>query len=554
MFFTTDKSRWKQQRRTCQPSFEAGLTLCVITCLSLFPSAVAVAVAVDETNHSSHLRMAAKSNAGLSRTKNGVEVGVIKDGHATIVHRPSSPLEGPYKVGQNVTDRCEWLWQEFEAVTAWIEPDIRADRYHHQATDPGTYFRATSHIFWKDFVRGNWSQSLLPIDNEYRKYTWVLGDLHLLNFGSWKNRRGDIVFGMNDYDEGTIHDFQVDIMRLAISIYDHTQELMGIETACRVVQEFLKAYVSTVESYIGNEEALTADLTLETTTGPLRNFLQTVEDDEEYSRASQIKKYAKFKGGRWKFKAGSLEEPEHKLVGLDAETKAKIQAAFSGIEFGATLSRFVGFGRWNEESFQVLDVASRVNTGVGSFGVDRYFVLVSCGSCNEEGMVILDVKYQPPGSFRSVLSDYDDAWFDQHFAHDGSRVTEANRKLTAYTDPWTGWIVLDDDRPFSVRERSSWKEDFDVATLQHESALVVFVKELGMSVATSHVRGNVADAPDDFKNNIRELLGDAMKFQVWNDAVIDTASAYHDQVQVDFECFRNRVELHYPRNTHGHQR
>jgi uncharacterized protein (DUF2252 family) len=323
---------------------------------------------------------------------------------------------------------------------------------------------------------------------------------------------------------------------------------MGNEEAVvRVLHRFLEEYVATVRGYVGNEHALTADLTLETATGSLRDFLQSLEDDKDYSRESQIKKYATLdKEGRWRLDAGTIKKPKHKLVELDAETKVKVQAAFSGTQYGATMNRFVGFGKWREESFQVLDVAARVNTGVGSFGVDRYFVLVACGSCNQVGMVILDVKYQPPGSFRDVLSPSDSAWFDHYFPHAGSRVTEAHRRLTAFTDPWTGWILLDDDRPFTVRERSPWKEDFELDLLRTESSLIGFVHQLAISVATSHVRGNVADAPDDFKNTIEQRLGDTMNFQTWSDIVIDTAAAYHAQVQTDFECFRSRVELHYP--------
>ena len=324
-------------------------------------------------------------------------------------------------------------------------------------------------------------------------------------------------------------------------------------TRCRrLLQGFLEAYVETVQGYVGNEHALTADLTLDTLTtspGLLRDFLHTLErdEDEEYSRQSQIDKYATFKGGRWKLDAGTIKKPKHKMAELDPNMKRKIQAAFSGTHYGATMNRFVGFSRWKDESFQVLDVAARLNTGVGSFGVDRFFVLISCRSCNEMGMVILDVKYQPPGSFRDVLSEPDRVWFDQYFPHAGSRVTEAHRKLTAFTDPWTGWIFLDGDRPFTVRERSPWKEDLDLDDLDDdENSLLVFVKQLATSVATSHVRGNVGDAPYDFKNTIAELLGDSLRFQAWQDAVIDAAAAYHAQVQVDFDCFRSRVELHYP--------
>ena len=31
-------------------------------------------------------------------------------------------------------------------------------------------------------------------------WTWVTGDQHLSNFGAWRNRGGEVVFSVNDFD------------------------------------------------------------------------------------------------------------------------------------------------------------------------------------------------------------------------------------------------------------------------------------------------------------------------------------------------------------------
>ena len=63
--------------------------------------------------------------------------------------------------------------------------------------------------------------------------------------------------------------------------------------------------------------------------------------------------------------------------------------------------------QWNDDYFTVLDVAERLGSGIGSFGVPRYYVLLK-GSDNllhyshniplEGGAVILDIKYEPAGA------------------------------------------------------------------------------------------------------------------------------------------------------------
>ena len=46
-------------------------------------------------------------------------------------------------------------------------------------------------------------------------------DQHLSNFGAWKNRANEIVWSVNDFDEGLIYDFNLDIWRLAVSVFSH---------------------------------------------------------------------------------------------------------------------------------------------------------------------------------------------------------------------------------------------------------------------------------------------------------------------------------------------
>jgi uncharacterized protein (DUF2252 family) len=98
---------------------------------------------------------------------------------------------------------------------------------------------------------------------------------------------------------------------------------------------------------------------------------------------------------------------------------------------------------WNDEYFNVLDIAERVGSGIGSYGVDRYYVLLKGHDGllfdGEDGnAVILDVKYQPPSTVSRVLTEEEAAWYHDLFPNEAARVVEAQRRLTSYTDPFTG--------------------------------------------------------------------------------------------------------------------
>src|SRR6202048_2037760 len=45
-----------------------------------------------------------------------------------------------------------------------------------------------------------------------------IGDLHLENFGTWRDADGRLVWGVNDFDEAAIMPYPLDLVRLAASI------------------------------------------------------------------------------------------------------------------------------------------------------------------------------------------------------------------------------------------------------------------------------------------------------------------------------------------------
>ncbi|MEY2606912.1 MAG: hypothetical protein QOH31_4752 [Verrucomicrobiota bacterium] len=45
----------------------------------------------------------------------------------------------------------------------------------------------------------------------------AIGDLHIANFGSWRDGRGRLIWGINDYDETATLSFAIDLVRLAAS-------------------------------------------------------------------------------------------------------------------------------------------------------------------------------------------------------------------------------------------------------------------------------------------------------------------------------------------------
>lgn len=480
-------------------------------------------------------------------------VGVFHEEQAL----PMDPKDTASKAlaGLNIpSKRCDFVKERFAERDFGKDEDELAETYQKQSTSSNVFYRATAHIFWHDFVNMNLSEVLLSsLDEDFNTkdtWTWVTGDQHLSNFGAWKNRNKEIVFGVNDFDEAAIYDFQIDVLRLAVSVCTHAlKNGMSDRELDDILHTLTDSYVHTVEGYVGNDKADLHELTPATSHGRLRHFLRSVENKNSHKK--QLRKFTQIDpvANVRSFVKGpvGVADPQSKLASVPPDVYATIVEAFSSTKYGATLLK-LGWKvhQWDDDFFRVIDIAERVGSGVGSYGTDRYYVLLQGSDdlleeTEDQSAVILDVKMEPQAAVHRVLSENDQAWYNVLFPQPAMRAIEAQRRLTSYVDPFTGWILLTGDggveRSYTVRQRSPWKEGFDIDSLKSYKDFNAFVSQLGVSTATSHVRGTVARAPGAFKTVVANVLGPHRSH--WGSIVRDLAKAYHEQVIMDFECFQD---------------
>jgi len=482
-----------------------------------------------------------------------VEAGEVSWNHFTAWKAPKWKTPEPEK-------RCDWVLEQFLKRDKGVPVDELIVKYKEQSTDFNVFYRATAHLYWNDFYNKDWDRSLIYSLRDsvklpggikagrYSFYTWVTGDQHLSNFGAWRNRHGDVVFGVNDFDEAAIYDFEVDVYRVAVSVYNHafTNGLSKDEIR-DALSAFFDTYVETVVGYIGNENAAEFELTSKTTTGKLKKYLKKVED--KYSRKKQLGKFTEVDEttGERHFIKGEQGEPHirTKLMAVPPAKEDEIRDAFTSTKYGATMMK-IGWGvrPWDDRFFTVVDVAQRIGTGIGSFGVPRYYVLLH-GTDNlltDGSEVILDVKYETTPAFAQVLTPDETAWYKVMFPNEASRVVEAQRRLTSFTDPYTGWIILN-NTSYYVRQRSPYKNSPDLDKLTDPDEFTEFMQQVAVATATSHVRGSVAEpGSGDFKHAVKAYLGDNWrKRKEWMDFAITFCYIYHLQVLMDYECFDDYV-------------
>src|ERR1700757_193376 len=100
----------------------------------------------------------------------------------------------------------DWL----RAHTAVVESHLRL-KHQHMAESVFSFLRATFYRWvqvWPEVCRG--LAKAPPV--------LAVGDLHVENFGTWRDVEGRLVWGINDFDEAAVIPFALDLVRLATSV------------------------------------------------------------------------------------------------------------------------------------------------------------------------------------------------------------------------------------------------------------------------------------------------------------------------------------------------
>jgi hypothetical protein len=100
----------------------------------------------------------------------------------------------------------DWLRNHLDTV---VEKDI-AVKHQKMADGAFQFLRAT---YWR------WAETIFGVcrDLEDAPHVLAVGDVHVENFGTWRDAEGRLVWGVNDYDEAARMPYVLDIVRLAAS-------------------------------------------------------------------------------------------------------------------------------------------------------------------------------------------------------------------------------------------------------------------------------------------------------------------------------------------------
>ncbi|AGP35094.1 hypothetical protein SCE1572_11570 [Sorangium cellulosum So0157-2] len=431
--------------------------------------------------------------------------------------------------GAAASSRTSYIVAEITSANAGLPSSARAEKYAEMKASPFTFFRGSNHLYWKDLGS---SPQLLTYGGASSTRTWLGGDMHVNNMGSFDDDQGDVVYAINDFDEAVIGDYQLDVWRLATSLALVARENGGYSLADQssLLDAFTEAYLDAIASYAGNSQETTRKFTESNTYGLLDDFLDDVEASN--SRVEMLDDFTIEIGGVRALDTGGNPDLAPVSAAVDADVRGHMSA------YRATLSG--GGSGLPAAYFAVKSVAQRLHSGIGSLGVTRYYVLIEGPTAGQDDDRLLDVKAQgAPSAFAGIAA----AAVSQTSAASGGN--HATRTVLAYkalgyrVDDLLGWMTLSDGQSYSVRERSPYKDTFDTASLSTMTRFTNLAQQWGEILATQHARADDDWDAAVFSGSVDVQIdaltdGDHAGFRAKVRAI---ALDYADQVALDYTSF-----------------
>ena len=287
------------------------------------------------------------------------------------------------------------------------------------AANPFAFFRGACPLFAK-----TWNQLEPP---DAGPEILVCGDLHLENFGAFRDDDGQFLFDINDFDEALYAPCAIDPVRCATSILLAAElwKLTPLQ-ANGMVLDYLDQYRSAVTT--SPEIAPDATVVSRLSQDPIAHILgkaAIAQQSTLLDRKTQLSKNGLRRIVRSKLK--------HPGVG-----EARAEAVSEALQA-------YGISHRDAAAYQVIDVTGRI-AGIGSLGVERYLVLVQGGGSPSTNRLI-DVKEEDASAWIGILG----RTATHPGATEAARVVFAQRTLQARTAAGLDVITIG-KKAFRIRE------------------------------------------------------------------------------------------------------
>jgi uncharacterized protein (DUF2252 family) len=348
------------------------------------------------------------------------------------------------------------------------------------------------------------------------------GDCHLMNFGGFATPERALTFDINDFDETHPGPFEWDVKRLATSFVLAARWLgYGKGDVKRAVLDAAAAYreaqmrfseMSVLDTWYA--KIAFDQLLKDTANDPTiaKKIQKAVAKAGQSTSEHVFHKITTVAGGKPRI----TDQPPLLYHGDSSESAIEpiVTKFFQDYRETLAADRRVLFDR-----YQFVDVAHKV-VGVGSVGTRCYVVLFLD---RQDDHLFLQVKEARPSVLEGRACEV-------QYPNQGERVVEGQRLMQSASDIFLGWTRGPHGRDFYVRQLRDMKVTADLTTFTPR-LLATYADLCGQALARAHAKAGDATM-------IAGYLGTSENF---DEAIREYALAYADQVEKDYEMFKEAV-------------
>lgn len=363
-------------------------------------------------------------------------------------------------------------------------------KYAAMKESPFRFFRGTCHIFYEDF-------SKKPPVNDTSK-SWICGDLHIENFGTYKVANGLVYFDMNDFDEAILAPVTWEIARMLTSLYLAVDALkLDIKTADDIANCFFDTYLTIILK--GKPLAFERD----TTKGLVKTFINNVAK----------RKQKQLLGERITIINGnaSLKIIADKTVAVTATIKKAVTSSIN---------------KWNKNNnhlhWNVCDVTYRI-AGTGSLGVTRFVILVHDKDVNK--YILLDMKEALPSCLMPYIK-----LPEPHWLNEAERVVTVQDYMENVTPALLSTIAYK-GKMFVIKKLQPQQDKMSLDLCKGNIAKLENVIDIFAEIAASaHLRSSGRQT----SSNIDELIAFFKTAPIWKTKLLEYSKKYAVRVKKDY--------------------
>lgn len=415
----------------------------------------------------------------------------------------------------------ETILNEFDEDCMGLDQEKRKMKYKKMKESPFRFFRGSAYLFYFDMTKVPFSFHT-PED----KPTWIQGDLHMENFGAFQNEKGEIVYDVNDFDEGYIGSYLYDILRMSVSIvlFCDGKSLSEEEQRGRIVH-YLESYYKQLKRFKKEKDnPFTLMFREDNTEGPVRKVLRKLAKRQR----SHLLKDITF-----------INEENKRVFAWSDEIEPVVEDEWKTLEslFENYLHTLDEEDKKDRSFYTIKDIARKHGTGTASIGLNRYYILIEGGheahGVDDLVLEVKEVRTPVPAYFLPYRNSF---W--QTYEHQGERVVATQKAMHHLEDPHLGFLSID-GHDYYVRERSPYKKKVKAEKLLTLRDIDSTLEIMGKITAKIHARADVDYHNDLFSHHSEEEILKAIgdDFQTFCEQIVFSSITYKEQVKQDYQLF-----------------